>query len=369
MILISRRSAPGGRLNGANVATCIATNVCKPNTALEAGQYSSTFPYLSNIDQITNGDFSNYNALQVTLQARNYHGLSFLSGYTYGHALGDRPNDADPNDSGGTTVIPTDKNNLRLNYGSTPNDIRHRFTFSPTYTIPGMKSPGQMLEGWSVNAIVTAQTGLRWTPSDTKSTDWLGTGEKSNSLTGTGVTQYWNYSGPTSAFSNTGPNAIPCYGVLGRCTPYTSTSYAGTAIQTACQNAAQAPYAGNAQLQSLALAALANSACYIQNGGVLTPPAYGTVGDAGQGIFAGPTYKNVDFSVLKLWKFKERYSAQFRLEVFNLFNRADFAAPGTDPSRGLSGGFGYAQNTPDSNNAVLGSGGPRHIQFGLKLTF
>ena len=357
----------GWPLNGANVTTCITTHVCNPNAALEAGQYSATFPYLSNIDQITNGDFSNYNALQVTLQARDYHGLSFLSGYTYGHALGDRPNDADPNDSGGTTVIPTDKNNLRLNYGSTPNDIRHRFTFSPTYAIPGMKSPGQMLEGWAVNAIVTVQTGLRWTPSDTQSTDWLGTGEKSNVLTGAGVTQYWNYSGPTSAFSNTGPNFIPCYGVLGGCTSFAS---APAATQAACQNAATAPYGGASTTQGqLALAALANAACYIQNGGVLTPPAYGTVGDAGQGIFAGPTYKNMDFSVLKLWKFKERYSAQFRLEFFNLFNRADFAAPGGDPSRGKSGGFGYATNTPDSSNSVLGSGGPRHIQFGLKLAF
>ena len=142
-----------------------------------------------------------------------------------------------------------------------------------------------------------------------------------------------------------------------------------TAIQAACQSSAQAPYAGNAQLQGLALAALANSACYIQNGGVLTPPAYGTVGDAGQGIFTGPTYKNVDFSVLKLWKFKERYTAQFRVEFFNVFNRADFSAPGTNPSGGSSGGFGYATNTPDSSNAVLGSGGPRHIQFGLKLAF
>ena len=193
----------------------------QPNAAA-AGQYSSTFPYLSNINELTNGDFSNYNALQVTLQARNYHGLSFLSGYTYGHALGDRPNDADPNDSGGTTVIQTDKNNLRLNYGSSPNDIRHRFTFSPAYAIPGMKSPGQMLEGWSVNAIFTLQTGLRWNPSDTTSVDWLGTGEKSNTLIGDGVTQYWNYSGPTSAFSNTGPTPIPCYGVLGGCTAYTS---------------------------------------------------------------------------------------------------------------------------------------------------
>ena len=118
----------------------------------------------------------------------------------------------------------------------------------------------------------------------------------------------------------------------------------------------------------LALAALANSACYIQNGGVLTPPAYGTLGDAGKGFFRGQNYDNVDFSVLKLWKLKERYSAEFRVEFFNLFNRADFAAPATtNPSSGS--GFGTAQATPDSANPVLGSGGPRHIQFGLKLTY
>ncbi len=354
-----------------NTYTCITTNVCKPNTAAElaAGKYTSIFPYLSSINESTNGDFSNYNALQMTLQARDYHGLSFLSGYTFGHALSEKPNDADPTDTSGATILQSDKNNLRLNYGSSPNDIRHRFTFSPTYTIPGMKSPAQMLEGWSVNAIVTVQTGLRWSPSDTTSVDWLGTGEKSNTSIPVGVVQYWNYTGPTSAFSNTSQHPIPCYGVLGGCTPYTSSSYVGTAIQTACQNSAQAPYAGNAQLQGLALAALANAACYIQNGGVLTPPAYGTLGDAGAGYFAGPTYKNVDFSVLKLWKFKERYSAQFRLEFFNLLNRTDFSAPGSNPSSGLSGGFGYATSTPDSTNAVLGSGGPRHIQFGLKLSF
>jgi hypothetical protein len=31
---------------------------------------------------------SNYNGLQVTLNARNYHGLSMVAGYTYSHALG-----------------------------------------------------------------------------------------------------------------------------------------------------------------------------------------------------------------------------------------------------------------------------------------
>ncbi len=361
----------GAGWDASAIATClspasVAANYknCTPDAAAEAGQYTKIFPYLSNIDETAYGDFSNYNALQATLQARNYRGLSFLASYSYSHSLDVLVG----NTGGGGDVLPTDKNNQRLDYGNGNFDVRHRFTFSPTYLVPGMKSPAQMLEGWSISGILALQSGLPWTAADLGTTDWIGTGEINNQQIGGGVYQYWNYSGARSAFSNTGPNPIPCYGTYGGCTPYTSASYAGTAIQTACQNAAQAPYAGNAQLQSLAIAALANGACYIQNGGVLTPPAFGTVGNAGRNFFRGQPYRNIDLSVSKIWKFRERYSAQFRVEFFNFLNRTDFAAPAsTDPT--TPSGFGYATNTPDSGNPVLGSGGPRHIQFGLKLAF
>jgi hypothetical protein len=359
----------GWALNGANVATCLLpTHVCKPNSAAEAagGQYSTQFPYITNIDWATNGQFSNYDALQVTAQARAYHGLSFLSGYTYSHALGEG---AGSSTQGGAT-LPSDKNNLRLNYGNLNIDLRHRFTFSPTYNIPGIKSPAEMLQGWSLSAILVVQSGLAWNPSE-KTTDWLGTGENAGGGNATAVTQYWNYMGPKSAFSNAGPTPIPCYNGSNKqglgCTSFAATP---AAIVTACQSAATAPYGGaGTTLGQLALAALANNTCYAQGGGYLTPPAYGTLGDAGNGIFTGPVYRNVDFSVAKIWTLKERYSAQFRVEFFNLFNRADFAAPGLDPSKGVNGGFGYSLSTPDTSNPVLGSGGPRHVQFGLKLGF
>jgi hypothetical protein len=116
-----------------------------------------------------------------------------------------------------------------------------------------------------------------------------------------------------------------------------------------------------------------NLACYVQNGGVLTPPAYGTVGNVARNLFRYPNYYNVDLSIAKDRKFKERYRAQFRVEFFNLFNRADFGSGNGvgalnpfDPSTGSGGQFGCACTTPDSLNPVLGSGGPRHIQFGLK---
>jgi len=337
------------------IAACInapsAANCTPSAAAITAAQkYTSIFPYPSQIDESTTGDFSNYNALQATLRVRGYHGLSLLAGYTFAHAL----SVADTNSTSTLNNIPTDKNNLRLGYGNSEYDLRHRFTFSPTYLIPLVKSPGQMLEGWSLNAIVTVQSGLPFTVADLATTDWLGTNEKANSNSiGNGVFQYWNYVGPRDAFS---------YNTVA---PTKLTGSAATSNAT-CLVDALAPYGANAQLQGLARAALFNAGCLMSGSGVLTPPAYGTVGDAGHGFFLGPNYRNVDLSIAKLWRWKERFSAQFRAEFFNSFNRVDFNAPGLDPSKGS---FGFATATPDTGNAVLGSGGPRHIQFGLKLTY
>jgi hypothetical protein len=135
-----------------------------------------------------------------------------------------------------------------------------------------------------------------------------------------------------------------------------------------------APYGGPTTPNGLlALASLANFGCYVQNGGIMTPPAYGTYGDSSNGEFRGPHFYNLDLSVSKEWKFKERYSAQLRFEFFNLFNRADFAIANStgasNPASGITGKFGCSCGTPDAANAVLGSGGPRHLQFALKLGF
>lgn len=325
---------------------------CVVNSAGEVGPYSGLFPYLAAIDETGNEFHSNYNGLEITVNERTSHGLSFLAGYTYSHAL-----DQSSGQSLINAPLQTDSYHPQLFYANGNNDIRHRFTFSPTYLIPGIKSPGQMLEGWSVSGLVLLQSGLPWFPQDT-TTDIVGTGEFKNSITKS--PQTWNYSGPTSAF-NSGPSTIPFF--------------TGSAAIATCGAAAVAPYAGNAQLQSLATASLTNLGCYAQGGGILTPPAYGTIGNANRNIFRGPSYKNVDFSISKDWKLKERFTAQFRVEFFNLFNRADFSSTpssqngssvGLDPEVAQ---FGCSCATPDVANPVVGSGGPRHIQFALKLIY
>jgi hypothetical protein len=99
----------------------------------------------------------------------------------------------------------------------------------------------------------------------------------------------------------------------------------------------------------------------------------------GRNIFRDFGFKNVDFSTLKNFRFGERLSMQFRAEFFNLFNHPNFANPfggqngwgHNDPSVPGPGGFGCSCATPDvaASNPVIGSGGGRAVQIGLKFIF
>jgi hypothetical protein len=110
----------------------------------------------------------------------------------------------------------------------------------------------------------------------------------------------------------------------------------------------------------------------------LIPPTPGTFGTMGRNIFRDTGFKNVDLSVAKNFKWGERLGAQFRAEFFNMFNHPNFANPfggqngyaHNDPSGG-GGFFGCGCATPDvaAANPVIGSGGSRAIQLGLKLSF
>jgi hypothetical protein len=265
--------------------------------------------------------------------------------------------------------------NIGYQYGNGDSDIRHRMRFSPSWQIPGIKTPGQMLEGWSVSGILAIQGGFAWGATDASKNDWAGNGANANanSRPNNGVWQTWNYSGPRSAFNSnaTSGNNMPCYGKLGSCTPFFISAVPNpvpnpavpSSIVTACETAAQAPYQGNPTYMALALRSMYGNACYIRDGGVMTPPAYGTLGNAGRNAFRGPGYTNVDLNLSKKWQFGERYSAQLRIETFNLFNHPNFGLPGGDPTVGGSptaAGFGYTRSTV---------GNPRRMQFGLKIGF
>jgi hypothetical protein len=322
-------------------------NVFNPyNTPLQP--LYGKFPYIGFLDETQNVGFSNFNALQVTLTERRYHGLFFLASYSYSHGLDDFY--GAPPQRGGMQNI----TQPGLDYATSDYDIKHRFTLSLTYAIPGKKSPAQLLQGWSVNSIVTLQSGLPWGVMDTNN-DFPGTNAIHD-----GSQTMWDFTGKTSDFTS-GPTPIPCFGPALNCNPV---------IPAACMSVAQAN-------GPLAVASLTNLGCYVKGNSVLTPPAYGSLGTMGRNIFRDSGFRNWDFSVLKDWRVKERLTAQFRVEFFNLLNHPNFANPygafttyyNNDPSTGL--GFACGCITPDAAaaNFVLGSGGARDIQLGLKLIF
>src|SRR5215469_13474644 len=82
------------------------------------------------------------------------------------------------------------------------------------------------------------------------------------------------------------------------------------------------------------------------------PPPF-TYGNAGRNSLRGPGYTAVDFSLFRDFKFRERYTVQFRAEAFNLFNHPNFANP---DSTFEDANFGKI-------TAINSSSAPREFQF------
>lgn len=94
---------------------------------------------------------------------------------------------------------------------------------------------------------------------------------------------------------------------------------------------------------------------------VFTPVA--GFGNLGRNVVIGPRFDNVDFSIIKNTKIGERIRVQFRAEIFDLFNHANFGQPGN-----LVGSptFGTITNTRFPTGE---SGSSRQVQLGLKFMF
>jgi hypothetical protein len=354
--------------HGTKLPGVIDFNQPSPGGALPL---AAQFPYLGAINYLSNIYGSTYHGLQTTLTARNYHGLDFVAGYTYSHAL-------DEMSSNWVAFLPMDSMRPFLEHASGDEDIRHRFTLSVTYSVPEKKTKSQLLEGWQLNTIITMQSGQPWNVND-QGNNFSNTGEAADR---------WDFFGNPADFKAGGPNSLPlCTGPgLGGCS-YTTAGGLVTVPLSAAQSTALwngcLAHANAGELTSLNTAiAGGTGGCYASLNGksFLIPNATGSFGTMGRNIFRDTGFHNVDLSVSKSFKFGERFKAQFRAEMFNVFNHPEFANPwgGTstygqaafaDPS--VTSQFGCGCATPDSAafNPVLGSGSNRAIQLGLKFTF
>jgi len=127
---------------------------------------------------------------------------------------------------------------------------------------------------------------------------------------------------------------------------------------------------GNIPFENLAGFASTSGGCYVSGNTVLTPPAPTTVRQCRAQYIRGPGFHDWDFSVSKIWKLNERVAVQFRGEVFNILNHPSFGVFSLNNDVSDPTSVGTPAFTPDlgsASNPVLGTGGPRHIQLGLKV--
>jgi hypothetical protein len=254
---------------------------------------------------------SSYNALQVDVNRRFSGGLTLRGVYTFSKVLDDGDS-LNATTSGGGPALASNPFNLRSDWGLGTFDVRHVAVANATYALPvghgnrflaGLEGLGNAAaSGWTVNSIVTLQGGFPFSP------------QLSYNPSNNGDTR-----NPVRPFANpafTGPVIL------------------GKPNQWFNPNAFLAP---------------ANTAT---NGGF-----YGNVG---RDTLTGPGLATWDFSVLKDTRIRERLNLQFRAEIFNLLNRANFNLPNAvvfTPS-GVSPTAGVITSTSTTS---------RQIQFGLKL--
>ncbi len=96
------------------------------------------------------------------------------------------------------------------------------------------------------------------------------------------------------------------------------------------------------------------------NTGAFARTAPGTFGNSARNLLSGPGMNYCDLAITKNFPFKEHYRIQFRWEMFNAFNHANFSNPSSDPA---SSAFGTITSTLGYNSGA--GGGAEQTAFGV----
>jgi hypothetical protein len=286
----------------------IAPGTKKPNPSL-----ANTWTWFSE-------GTSSYNALQVDVKRRFSHGLTLRGVYTWSKSLDDGDS-LNATAAQNAVALLSNPYVPKADWGLATYDVRHIGVVTATYDLPFgrgriyLNSSGRIANflagGWTLNSIVTAQSGFPFTPQ-------LSYNPSNNGDTRNPVRPFLN-----PAFS--GPVVL------------------GTPAQWFNPNAFIAP-----------------------------PNNSGFFGNLGRDTYPGPGLATWDFSVLKETHLLESMNLQFRAEIFNLLNRANLNTPNLITDVLLPGATpGTTSTTPVISPAAgvitSTSTSSRQVQFGLKL--
>jgi hypothetical protein len=285
------------------------------------------------IYSLTFDNFSIYHSLVLQVTKHMSHGFQIQGSYTWSRVT---------DDADGITVGDTLVNSIATpflfdpNYTKGPADfnVGQNLTINYIWDIP---SPGSLrglaarvARGWEVGGILTARTGLPFTP--------LIGGDPTGSELGGDATAYPDRLRGPGCQSLVNVGSVKDYIKLNCFALPVSTS----TIAGVCQ-----PFG-------------------IQDGKAPIPGTCANLlGNGGRNEIYGPGFWNLDFSLFKNNQIGERLNLQFRAEIFNIFNHSTFQPP-IDNST-LFNEDGSAVGGAGVIDAVAGSS--REVQFALKLIF
>jgi len=294
---------------------------------------------------VTNAGSSDYDALQLQYQRRLSRGLQAIASYSWSHSLDTGSAGSTANGSNALSGF-----NPKINRGSSDFDVRNAVSIALTYDVPAPKGNAfakAILRGWSTENIIQARSAP---PVDV---------------------YYGNFGQLSNGFLlNPRPDVI-----------------AGVPLYLYGPQ-----YPGGKAVNGIVGAVVGGCRDGSQSIGPFCPPPIdpGTGLPIGQGNLSRNALRSFgsaqwDFAVHREFGIHESLKLQFRAELFNVLNHPNFGPPSGDLGSPLAPNPQFGQSTQmlgrslnGRNSEGTGSGGfnplyqlggPRSIQFGLKLSF
>src|SRR5215467_8114144 len=288
-------------------------NGVRPYPRLSPTSPISPSATLGNVTEEQSVGWSHYKGLWITANRRMSKGLQVSSSYTLSKSTDTNSYDGTGANTNGSLQ---DSYNLVDSYGPSDFDTRHRFSLNGTYELPFKGN--RLKDGWQVTGVLQFQSG---NPVNIITT--------LNTLTGV---------------TSLRPDLVGDPSIVGSPNQWFN--------NTVCDPRIAAPAAGSCNSSSV-------FALPVSPSGVLH------MGNIPRNLIYGPGFNNVDLSLIKNVDLVGPSRLQLRVEVFNLFNTANFGQPGRTAALSSSS-FGVIPNTRFPTGD---SGSARQVQFAPKVLF